>query len=44
MLKSYWKTAVRSLLRNKTYGFINIIGLAAKSIRHPARPLRKRLL
>src|SRR5579863_4080031 len=29
MLKSYWKTAVRALLRNKTYGFINIIGLAA---------------
>src|SRR5579863_7149526 len=29
MLKSYWKTAVRSLLRNKTYGFINIFGLAA---------------
>src|SRR3984957_8840463 len=29
MLKSYWKTAVRFLLRNKTYGFINISGLAA---------------
>ncbi|HET6256428.1 MAG TPA: ABC transporter permease [Puia sp.] len=29
MLKSYWKTAVRSLLKNKTYGFINIFGLAA---------------
>ena len=29
MLKSYWKTAVRSLLKNKTYGFINVIGLAA---------------
>jgi putative ABC transport system permease protein len=29
MLKSYWKTAVRSLLKNKTYGFINILGLAA---------------
>jgi len=29
MLKSYWKTAVRALLRNKTYGIINIIGLAA---------------
>ncbi|HTR31419.1 MAG TPA: ABC transporter permease [Puia sp.] len=29
MLKSYWKTATRSLLRNKTYGFINIFGLAA---------------
>jgi putative ABC transport system permease protein len=29
MLKSYWKTAVRALLRNKTYGLINIIGLAA---------------
>lgn len=29
MLKSYWKTAVRALLRNKTYGFINIVGLAA---------------
>jgi putative ABC transport system permease protein len=29
MLKSYWETAVRALLRNKTYGLINIIGLAA---------------
>jgi putative ABC transport system permease protein len=29
MLKSYWKTAVRALLRNKTYGLINVIGLAA---------------
>src|SRR5580658_4161162 len=29
MLKSYWKTAVRALLRNKTYGLINIVGLAA---------------
>ena len=29
MLKSYWRTAVRSLLKNKTYGFINIFGLAA---------------
>jgi len=29
MLKSYWKTAIRSLLKNKTYGFINIFGLAA---------------
>ena len=29
MLKSYWKTAIRSLLRNKTYGFINIFGLGA---------------
>src|SRR5579872_5679433 len=32
MLKSYWKTAVRALLRNKTYGFINIIGLAAGTL------------
>jgi putative ABC transport system permease protein len=29
MLRSYWKTAVRFLLKNKTYGFINIFGLAA---------------
>ena len=29
MWKSYWKTAVRSLRRSKTYGFINIFGLAA---------------
>ena len=29
MLRSYWKTAVRALLRNKTYGFINVFGLAA---------------
>jgi len=29
MFSSYWKTAVRSLLKNKTYGFINIFGLAA---------------
>jgi putative ABC transport system permease protein len=29
MLKSYWKTAVRFLLKNKTFSFINIFGLAA---------------
>ncbi len=29
MLRSYWKTAVRFLLKNKTYGFINVFGLAA---------------
>ena len=29
MLKSYWKTAIRSLLKNKTFIFINIFGLAA---------------
>ena len=29
MFKSYWKTAIRSLLKNKTFGFINIFGLAA---------------
>ena len=29
MLKSYWKTAIRFLLKNKTFSFINIFGLAA---------------
>ena len=29
MLKSYWKTAMRFLLKNKTFSFINIFGLAA---------------
>src|SRR5438270_3899064 len=28
MIKNYFKTAIRSLLRNKTFSFINIIGLA----------------
>ena len=28
MLKNYWKIAVRNLLRNKTFSFINIAGLA----------------
>ncbi|GAB2704843.1 ABC transporter permease [Mucilaginibacter koreensis] len=28
MIKSYFKTALRFLLKNKTYSFINIIGLA----------------
>lgn len=28
MLKSYWKTAVRFLLKNKTFGLINLFGLA----------------
>jgi len=28
MLKNYWKTAMRFLLKNKTFSFINIIGLA----------------
>ena len=32
MLKSYWKTAVRFLLKNKTYSFINIFGLAAGTL------------
>jgi len=29
MLKSYWKTAIRFLLKNKTFSFINVFGLAA---------------
>lgn len=29
MLKNYFKTAIRSLLRNRTYSIINIAGLAA---------------
>ena len=28
MLKNYFKTTLRFLLKNKTYSFINIIGLA----------------
>ena len=28
MLKSYLKIALRSLIKNKTYSFINIIGLS----------------
>ena len=28
MLKNYWKIAIRNLLRNKTFSFINIVGLA----------------
>src|SRR6202000_1517090 len=32
MLKSYLKTAVRFLLKNKTFSFINIIGLAAGTL------------
>ncbi|HEV3326239.1 MAG TPA: ABC transporter permease, partial [Puia sp.] len=27
--KSYWKTAIRFLLKNKTFSFINVFGLAA---------------
>jgi putative ABC transport system permease protein len=29
MLRNYFKTAIRSLLRNRTYSIINILGLAA---------------
>src|ERR1700749_606376 len=32
MLKSYLKTAIRFLLKNKTYSFINIFGLAAGTL------------
>ena len=28
MLKNYFKTAIRNLLRNKVYSFINIAGLS----------------
>jgi len=28
MLKNYWKTAIRFLLKNRTFSFINIFGLA----------------
>ncbi|HEY1870012.1 MAG TPA: ABC transporter permease, partial [Chitinophagaceae bacterium] len=28
MIKSFFKTALRSLLKNKTYSFLNIFGLA----------------
>src|ERR1700739_186751 len=32
MIKSYLKTAVRFLLKNKTFSFINIIGLATGTL------------
>jgi putative ABC transport system permease protein len=32
MLKSYWKTAIRFLLKNKTFSFINVIGLAIGTV------------
>ena len=32
MIKSYLKTAVRFLLKNKTFSFINIFGLAAGTL------------
>src|ERR1700744_6407307 len=32
MIKSYLKTALRFLLKNKTFSFINIIGLAAGTL------------
>ena len=32
MLRSYFKTAIRFLLKNKTFSFINIIGLAAGTL------------
>jgi putative ABC transport system permease protein len=32
MLKNYFKTAFRSLLKNKTFSFINIIGLAVGTL------------
>jgi putative ABC transport system permease protein len=32
MLRSYWKTAVRYLLRNKGFSFINIAGLAMGTV------------
>jgi putative ABC transport system permease protein len=32
MLRSYWKTAIRFLLKNKTFSFINVIGLAAGTV------------
>src|SRR5882757_8658728 len=32
MLKSYYKTALRFLLKSKTYSFINIFGLAAGTL------------
>lgn len=28
MLKHYWNTAVRNLLRNRLFSFINVIGLS----------------
>lgn len=28
MLKNYWKAAIRSLLKNKTYSFLNLFGLS----------------
>ena len=32
MLKSYWKTAIRFLLKNKTFSLINVIGLAMGTV------------
>ncbi|HVU99625.1 MAG TPA: ABC transporter permease [Puia sp.] len=32
MLKSYWKTALRFLLKNKTFSAVNLIGLAAGTL------------
>ncbi len=32
MIKSYLKTALRFLLKNKTFSFINIFGLAAGTL------------
>jgi putative ABC transport system permease protein len=32
MLKNYWKTALRFLLKNKTFSLINIVGLAAGTL------------
>ncbi|HET6256429.1 MAG TPA: ABC transporter permease [Puia sp.] len=32
MLKSYWKTAIRFLLKNKTFSFINVVGLAMGTV------------
>ncbi len=32
MLKNYFKTAFRFLLKNKTFSFINIFGLAAGTL------------
>src|SRR5882757_10789719 len=32
MIKNYFKTAIRFLLKNKTFSFINIFGLAAGTL------------
>jgi putative ABC transport system permease protein len=32
MLKNYWRTAIRFLLKNKTFSLVNIIGLAAGTL------------